>query len=97
MPPVRPDQIVVLAVFLLLLGLAWALALRHRGTLRERLGGSRRLRVVEVCPIGPSDRALLISADGREFLVLRIRAAAPVIVPLGTAPPASAASPTGGA
>ncbi len=95
MPPVRPDQIVVLAAFLLVLGVVWALALRHRGTLRERLGGNRRLRVVEISMIGPSDRALLLAADGQEFLVLRMRGAAPVVVPLG-GPPVPPAQPTAG-
>lgn len=83
MPPVRPDQIAVLAVFLLVLGVVWALALRHRGALRDRLGGDRRLRIIEVASIGPADRALLLAADGQEFLVLRLRGAAPVVVPLG--------------
>jgi flagellar protein FliO/FliZ len=62
----------------------WVLALRHRGTLRERLGGNRRLKVLEVSMIGPTDRAMLLAADGREFLVLRMRGAAPVVVPLGS-------------
>lgn len=95
MPPVRPDQIVVLSVFLLVLAVVWVLALRHRGTLRERLGGNRRLRILEVSQIGPSDRALLLSADGREFLVLRMRGTAPVVVPLEPRP-APAAQPAAG-
>lgn len=86
MSAIQPDQIVTLILFLAALGLAWVAVMRHRAALGARLGRGRRLRLAEVAGLGPGDRAMILAVDGQEFLVLRVRGAAPVLVPI--APPA---------
>jgi len=79
----RPDQIIILTAFLAGLGVLWALVLRHRDRLTARIGRGRRLQVVETAALGPSDRAMILSVDGQDFLLLRLKGAAPVLRPLG--------------
>lgn len=82
---VRPDQIVILCLFLGVLGLVWLTVHRHRDRLAARIGRGRRLRLAEAAAIGPGDRALILAVDGREFLVLRVKGAPPVVVPITAA------------
>jgi flagellar protein FliO/FliZ len=85
MAVIRPDQILILILFLGALGLAWLAVQRNRAGLAERLGRGRRLRLAEAAAIGPGDRAMILAVDGREFLVLRIKGAPAVVVPLAAA------------
>lgn len=74
------QQILTVAGFLGILGLAWLAARRLRpGALP---GTGRRMRVAEVLDLSPTDRALILSVDQADYLVLRQRGAAPVITPL---------------
>ncbi len=82
---IRPEQIVTLALFLAVLGLVWLVVRLNRGGLARRLSGDRRLRLAEVLPLSPTDRALIVEADGQAFLLLRCKGAAPLIQPLGPA------------
>jgi len=84
----RPDQIIILTAFLAGLGAVWFLVLRHRDVLTTRIAGGRRLRVVETLAIGPSDKALILSVDGQDFLLLALKGAAPVLRALDASPPA---------
>lgn len=74
------QQILTVAGFLGILGLAW-LAARHLrpGALP---GTGRRMRVTEVLALSPTDRALILQVDGADYLVLRQRGASPVVTPL---------------
>ena len=78
----RPDQIFILTAFLAALGGLWLLVQRHRDGLSARIGRGRRLRVVETAALGPSDRAMILSVDGQDFLLLRMRGAAPLLHPI---------------
>ncbi|MFQ6755454.1 flagellar assembly protein FliO [Cereibacter sphaeroides] len=77
----RPDQILTLGLFLGLLGLLWLVVkLKAPGISRFASGG--RLRLAEAAALGPQERAAILAVDGREFLVLTSKGAAPVVLPL---------------
>ncbi|ULB09846.1 flagellar biosynthetic protein FliO [Cereibacter azotoformans] len=81
----RPDQILTLGLFLGLLGLLWLVVkLKAPGISRFASGG--RLRVAEATALGPQERAVLLAVDGREFLILTSRGAAPTVLPLEARP-----------
>lgn len=83
MPPTAsPLQFLIVALFLGGLVLLWFLVQRHRGGLSSRIGRGRRITVVEVAPLSPQDRAMILAVDGKEFLVLRLRGSAPVVTAL---------------
>ena len=84
---VRPDQIVTLVLFMAALGLGWLWVKSQRGGLARRIAGERRMRLVEVAALSPVDRAMILSVDGREFLILRCRGEAPVVRALPAAAP----------
>lgn len=92
---IRPDQILTLALFMAVLGLGWLVVKLNRGGLARRIAGNRRMALVEVAALSPTDRAMILRVDGREFLILRCRGEAPVLtaLPEGGAPalPAQAA------
>lgn len=81
----RPDQIIILTAFLAGLGGLWLMVQRHRDGLSVRMGRGRRLRVIETAALGPSDRAMILSVDGQDFLLLRMRGAPPVLHPIAPA------------
>lgn len=81
----RPDQIIILTAFLAGLGGLWLMVQRHRDGLSARMGRGRRLRVIETAALGPSDRAMILSVDGQDFLLLRMRGAPPVLHPIAPA------------
>jgi flagellar protein FliO/FliZ len=85
MDVVRFDQMIGLLAFLAGLGVLWVLVLRHRHGLTARMTRGRRIRLVEATALGPADRAMILSVDGTDFLVLRLKGAAPLVRPLGTA------------
>lgn len=82
---IRPDQIVTLVLFLAVLGLGWFVVRLKGGGLARRMTGDRRLRLAEVAALSPTDRAMIIEADGRAFLLVRCKGAAPVLRGLGPA------------
>ena len=84
---VRPDQIVTLVLFMAALGLGWLWVKSQRGGLARRIAGERRMRLVEVAALSPVDRAMILSVDGQEFLILRCRGEAPVVRALPAAAP----------
>lgn len=89
MDVIRPDQILTLALFMAVLGLGWLVVKMNRGGLARRLAGNRRMALVEVTALSPTDRAMILAVDGREFLILRCRGEAPVLTALpDRAPPA---------
>lgn len=76
------DKIATLVVFLGALGLLWVLVQRNRGGLAGQLHKGRRLRLTETAAIGPSDRAMILTVDGRDFLVVQIKGSGLVLHPL---------------
>lgn len=76
------DKIATLVVFLGALGLLWLAVLRHKGGLAAQLGRGRRLRVTETTALGASDRAMILTVDSREFLLVRIKGAGLALHPL---------------
>lgn len=91
MEVLRPDQIIALVAFMAALGLLWALVQRHKGGLAGRLHRGRRLRLTETAALGTADRAMILCVDGQDFLVLRLKGAAPLLHPLGPTPAAPVA------
>ena len=92
MDVIRPDQILTLALFMAVLGLGWLVVKMNRGGLARRIAGNRRMALVEVTALSPTDRAMILAVDGREFLILRCRGEAPVLTALPErAPPAPSA------
>ncbi|WP_240335384.1 flagellar biosynthetic protein FliO [Pseudotabrizicola algicola] len=81
----RVDQIIILSAFLAGLGLLWALVLRNRQELNDHFGRGRRLRVLETAALGPADRAVILTVDGQDFLLLKLKGANPVLKPLRSA------------
>jgi flagellar protein FliO/FliZ len=76
------DKIATLVVFLGALGLLWVMVQRHRGGLVGQLHKGRRLRLTESTAIGPADRAMILTVDGRDFLVVQIKGSGLVLQPL---------------
>ncbi len=79
---INPIQLLTLIVFLGALLALWYVVQRNKSGLARRMGQGRRITVCEVAAISPTDRAMILSVDGREFLVLRARGAAPVVTAL---------------
>ena len=91
MAVIRPDQIAIVLVFLTALGVLWFVVQRNRAVFARHLSGTSRLRLADALQIGPGDRALILTVDRTEYLVLRVQGAAPVVVPLQPAGPDGAA------
>lgn len=87
---IRPDQILTLILFMAVLGLGWLVVKMNRGGIARRIAGERRMRLVEVAALSPTDRAMILQVDAREFLILRCRGEAPVVTALEPAPVAQA-------
>jgi flagellar protein FliO/FliZ len=77
---ITSEQALTALLFLALLGaVAFVLRLRQRG------GGGvpgRRMRVAETLALSPGDQALILEVDGRDYLLVRQRGAAPAILGL---------------
>jgi len=83
MEVIRPGQITVLILFMAVLGLGWLWVRVNRGGLSRRLHDGKRLRLAEVAALSPTDRAMIVEADGRSFLLIRCKGAAPLLQDLG--------------
>lgn len=82
MTVLSPERIFTVMLFLGLLGLAWLAVRFSRGAVSAHLSKGRRIRVAEVTALSPSDKAVILQVDDREFLLLKMRGAAPVLAPL---------------
>jgi flagellar protein FliO/FliZ len=80
---IRPGQIGVLALFMAVLGFGWLLVKFNQGGLSRRLHQGKRIKLAEVASLSPTDRALILEVDGRSFLLIRCKGAAPVLHDLG--------------
>jgi flagellar protein FliO/FliZ len=91
---VRPEQVLTLVLFLGALCLVWLWVKTNRGGLARKISGDRRMRLVEVAALSPMDRAMILSVDGREFLILRCKGEAPLMraLPAGETPVAEDAA-----
>lgn len=89
---IQANQVLTLIGFLGALGALWWAVQRNRAGLTVRLTRDRRLRLVEAAALGPTDRAMILAVDEQEFLVLRLKGAAPVLQPLGPARAATGVS-----
>lgn len=83
---IRPDQIVTMALFMAVLALGWLVVKLNKGGLSRRIHQGKRLKLAEVASLSPTDRAMILEADGRSFLLIRCKGAAPVIQEIGLAP-----------
>ncbi len=80
----RPGQIAVLALFMAVLALGWLFVKFNQGGLSRRLHQGKRMKLAEVAALSPTDRALILEVDGRSFLLIRCKGAAPLLHDLGT-------------
>lgn len=80
---INPMQLVTLALFLGALIAVWYFVQRNKSGLARRIGQGKRITVAEVTALSPTDRAMILAVDGREFLVLRSKGTAPVVTALG--------------
>lgn len=76
------DKTLILIAFLAALCLLWLGVVRYKGGIVATLGQGRRLRVTETASLGASDRALILTVDDREFLLLKVKGAGLVLHPL---------------
>ncbi|WP_412563341.1 flagellar assembly protein FliO [Thalassobius sp. MITS945101] len=65
----------------------------NKGKLKTRINHDRRMSLGEVTALGPDARAMLLTIDDQEFLVVTAKRQAPVVTPLAPKA-ASAAAPT---
>lgn len=82
----QPEQVLILVAFLGGLVLLWWIVVRNRDGLALRINRDKRLRLIEATALGPADRAMILAVDNREFLVLRLKGAAPIVQTLDGAP-----------
>lgn len=83
---VAVDQILIVGGFLAaLFALRWGVQ-AHKGTLKSKITQDRRMVLGEVTALGPDTRAMILTIDQREFLVVTAKRQPPVITPLGAAP-----------
>jgi len=97
MDVIRPDQILTLVLFMAVLVLSSFVVTMNRGGLARRIAGARRMRLVEVAALSPSDRAMILAVDGREYLILRCRGEAPILQSLPAVVAANDAAPVAAA
>ena len=81
---IHPTQFLTLGLFMAALGVLWYYVQRNKSGLARRVGQGRRIAVAEVVSLSPTERAMILTVDGRDFLVLRAKGAAPVITLLQT-------------
>lgn len=84
MDVVRPDQFVIMILFLGVLGVLWLWIRMNKSGLGARLNHGKRITVAEVTAISPADRAMIVKIDEREFFIFKSKGLAPVITALPT-------------
>lgn len=83
----RPDQLLILLVFMGALGGLWVYVQRHKAGLSAKLHRGRRLHLRESVMLGAQTRATLLQVDGQDYLLLHGKTGTPALHAL---PPASA-------
>lgn len=76
------QQITIVIAFLAILIVVWMLISKKSGTLRGRLGGTKRMQVTEITTLGPQEKALIMQIDDREYLLIQSKKSAPMIMGL---------------
>lgn len=79
MEVVRFDQLLILFLFMALLGLMWWYVQRNRKDLSQKWNRGRRLQLVESLHLGGQARAMLLTVDAREFLLVQGKSGAPAL------------------
>ena len=79
---VSPVQIISLGLFLGGLGLLWLYVQKNKTGLIKKVGHGRRIAVLEVSALSATDRAMILKIDSQDFVVLKSKGAAPVIMKL---------------
>ncbi|CUH68482.1 Flagellar biosynthesis protein, FliO [Thalassovita gelatinovora] len=76
------DQLLTVGGFLAALVAVLMLVQANRSKISGRIAKGRRMQLAEVTALGPDARAMLLSVDGTEFLVVTTKRQAPVITEL---------------
>lgn len=79
---IGPNQIANIFLFMAVLGLLWLAIRMNRHGLTKKLNSGKRIIVAEITALGPQDRAMILTVDHHDYLVLRLRGAPPVITAL---------------
>ncbi|WP_323785399.1 flagellar assembly protein FliO [Thalassovita sp.] len=80
------DQLLTVGGFLAALVAVLMLVQANRSKLSGRIAKGRRMQLAEVTALGPDARAMLLSVDGSEFLVVTTKRQPPVITALTPEP-----------
>lgn len=78
----RPDQIVVLGLFMAALAALWLFVHRHKQGLTEKFQRGRRLQQLECLNVSRTTSVTLLSVDGRSFLLVHGREGVSALHPL---------------
>jgi flagellar biogenesis protein FliO len=89
----RPDQLVIMVAFLLLLLAVLLIVRRFRGRITSSIHGDKRMHHIEDLVLSGQERLHLVEIDGTSILVHAGKGHAASFLPLG---PAKAETPKGG-
>ena len=67
---VQTQHWLIVALFMAALFVVWAVVKLFKTPLRQRLSADRRMALTEVLPLGADQRAVLMSVDGRDVLIV---------------------------
>ncbi|MGY6697994.1 MAG: flagellar biosynthetic protein FliO [Roseinatronobacter sp.] len=82
----RPDQLLILLVFMGALGGLWLYVQRHKAGLSAKLHRGRRLHLCESVLLGAQTRATLLQVDGQDYLLVHGKTGTPALHALHNAP-----------
>ena len=76
---IRPDQYVIIILFLGILGILWLWVRMNKAGLNTRINQGKRIKISEVSAITPLDRVMIIKVDEKEYLIFKSKGLTPVI------------------
>ena len=79
------DRMLVIAGFLGVLFILWAVAQKYRGPLSQKIKTDSPMTVQQVLSLGGDTRAILMQVDGQRVLVVTGRKSGTSVVTLGDA------------
>lgn len=84
---VQTQHWLIVALFMADLLVVWGVVKLFKTPLRQRLSVDRRMALTEVLPLGPDQRAVLMSVDGRDVLIISGRSTGTAVEVLPTRAP----------
>lgn len=84
---VQTQHWLIVALFMAALLVVWGVVKLFKTPLRQHLSADRRMALTEVLPLGPDQRAVLMSVDGRDVLIISGRRTGTAVEVLPTRTP----------